>query len=241
MSIHKPERRYRNICGEIVAALSRFSILRRKKLHLWLLSCSWNAYFLHFESYFSHSEHKCQRFFFFQYDEEVERLKTTGIRTKTHTVELCRLMYRTTDLNTRLTLANLLIKADKPCRRLFLDYQGLKILRGWMSELGWTLKDLELKIAIEDMLSSLDILNRTMLTESKILQLMTAWSTAACEADIKSAQNSRAASPTNSEVKNSTPATPISGAATPSNSTTATPISSATATPLASQDKSDLR
>ena len=46
-------------------------------------------------------------------------------------------MVRATDLNTRLVLAGLLREADSPCRRLFLDYHGLKILGGWMAELGW--------------------------------------------------------------------------------------------------------
>jgi hypothetical protein len=54
--------------------------------------------------------------YLFQYEEEIERLKSTGIRTKTHTVELCRLMVRVTDLNTKTTLASLIRTADNPCR-----------------------------------------------------------------------------------------------------------------------------
>ena len=73
----------------------------------------------------------------YENEEELERFKLTGIRTKTHTLELTRLMVRATDLNTRMVLAGLLREADSPCRRLFLDYHGLKILGGWMAELGW--------------------------------------------------------------------------------------------------------
>ena len=35
------------------------------------------------------------------FEEDIERFKSTGIRTKSHTVELCRLMMRTNDLATR--------------------------------------------------------------------------------------------------------------------------------------------
>jgi hypothetical protein len=53
---------------------------------------------------------------FYQYEEEIEHLKATGVKTKTHTVELCRLMVRVTDLNTKMTLAGLIRNADTPCR-----------------------------------------------------------------------------------------------------------------------------
>ena len=69
------------------------------------------------------------------YDEELERLKATGIRTKDHTRDLCRRMIRTTDLNQRLVMAKLLKSADPPCRRLFIDYRGLFILGNWISDL----------------------------------------------------------------------------------------------------------
>ena len=65
-----------------------------------------------------------------------------------------RLMVRATDLNTRLVLAGLLREADSPCRRLFLDYHGLKILGGWMAELGWAAaRELELKEKVDNLVS----------------------------------------------------------------------------------------
>ena len=87
-----------------------------------------------------------------------------------------RLMVRATDLNTRLVLAGLLREADSPCRRLFLDYHGLKILGGWMAELGWAAaRELELKEKVEDVLASLSIPHRTMLIESKVWDKVAAW------------------------------------------------------------------
>ena len=85
-------------------------------------------------------------------------------------------MVRATDLNTRLVLAGLLREADSPCRRLFLDYHGLKILGGWMAELGWAAaRELELKEKVEDVLASMSIPHRTMLIESKVWEKVAAW------------------------------------------------------------------
>ena len=111
-----------------------------------------------------------------EFEEEIERLKMTGIRTKSHTVELCRLMVRVTDTKTRLVLSHLLLDADAPCRRLFLDYHGLKILNSWMSDLTWKSSlDLNVKIALEDVLSVLNIPHKTMIVESNVWQTISRW------------------------------------------------------------------
>ena len=100
----------------------------------------------------------------------------TGIRTKGHTVELCRLMVRVTDTKTRLILSHLLLDADLPCRRLFLDYHGLKILNSWMSDLTWKSHlDLDIKMALEDVLSILNIPHKTMLVDSNVWQTISSW------------------------------------------------------------------
>ena len=113
-----------------------------------------------------------------EFEEDIERLKMTGIRTKSHTVDLCRLMVRVTETKTRLILCHLLLDADSPCRRLFLDYHGLKILNSWMADLKWeSLIDLEVKIALEDVLGILNIPHKTMLVESNIWQAVTNWAT----------------------------------------------------------------
>ncbi|QQP54987.1 Uncharacterized protein FKW44_008011, partial [Caligus rogercresseyi] len=104
-----------------------------------------------------------------QDEDEIDRLKSSGIRTKNHTVELSRIMVRTTDTTSRSILAGLLLAADTPCKRLFLDYYGLKILYGWMSENAWeNLSELGLKIQILNILSALGIPHKTMLVDCKI-------------------------------------------------------------------------
>eukprot|EP00095_Tigriopus_kingsejongensis_P009226 maker-scaffold851_size88925-snap-gene-0.19 protein:Tk09226 transcript:maker-scaffold851_size88925-snap-gene-0.19-mRNA-1 annotation:"hypothetical protein D910_01074" len=87
-------------------------------------------------------------------------------------------MVRTTDPHTRTTIAKLIKQADSPCRRLFLDYNGLKLLQGWASELRWSLADLHLKLAVEDVLASLSFPHRTMLMESKMWRSISNWAVA---------------------------------------------------------------
>ena len=112
-----------------------------------------------------------------EFEEEIERLKMTGIRTKGHTVDLCRLMVKVTDSKTRLILCHLLLDADSPCRRLFLDYHGLKILNSWMSDLTWkSVLDMDVKLALEDVLSILNIPHKTMLVDSNVWQTIVNWS-----------------------------------------------------------------
>ena len=114
-----------------------------------------------------------------EFEEDIERLRMTGIRTKGHTVDLCRLMVRVTETKTKLTLCHLLLDADSPCRRLFLDYHGLKILNSWMADLKWdSLIDLDVKIALEDVLGILNIPHKTMLVESNIWQAVSGWASA---------------------------------------------------------------
>ena len=115
-------------------------------------------------------------------EEELEKLTKTGIRTKLHTLALCRLMHRTTDLKTKLILSTLLIRADTPCRKLFIDYRGLQILGNWILDLNSAhLKsklDLELDLmqAVEEALAVLVIPDKQVLTETKIWQTLTEWS-----------------------------------------------------------------
>ena len=128
-------------------------------------------------------------------------MKATGIRTKEHTLEFCRQIPRATDLNTRLTLASLFKAADKPCKRLFLDYKGLQFVYGWMKGLGFGEEELNLKLAIEEnILAELNVPNRTLLEESRVLQLLNWWSTASSQEEID-ALASRAPSPAPKETK----------------------------------------
>ena len=62
-------------------------------------------------------------------------------------------MVRATRQPTRSRLVELLLEADQPCLRLFLDYQGLRILAHWMFDLDNSLQHLQLKLSIEAVLS----------------------------------------------------------------------------------------
>ena len=98
------------------------------------------------------------------FEEDLDKLISTGIRTKGHTLDLSRRMIQATDFNTRLILCELLRKADDPCKRLFIDYRGLNTLGFWAMELGtWESgtdpKDLELDLmeSVEDVLAVLTV------------------------------------------------------------------------------------
>ena len=59
------------------------------------------------------SLHKIKNFDTDDHKEKLEKLKLTGIQTKDHTLELSRMMLQNPDLNTKLTLCELLRKAGK--------------------------------------------------------------------------------------------------------------------------------
>ena len=135
-------------------------------------------------------------------EDEIQKLEDGGgIRNRNHTLQLCRLMVRATRLGARLKLADMLFEADQPCLRLFLDYQGLRILYSWMFELEWSIEELELKLRIESVLSQLPIPHKTILVDSKVFQTVEKWrldspSAASKDEGVESAPASRATSPT---------------------------------------------
>ena len=112
-----------------------------------------------------------------EYD-ELEQLVRTGIRNKKNTVQLFRILVRTTDFVSRMNLLNMMIQADAPCKRLFIDYQVLKILSGKVADLGFQMRDLDMKLTVQELLSRLPIPNRTVLVESKIWQIVARWAKA---------------------------------------------------------------
>lgn len=72
--------------------------------------------------------------FFFQLEEEIEKLSTSGVKNQAHTLMLSRLMVRAEDRATRLQLLSIAQAADDPCRQLFVDYHGLTLLWSWMMD-----------------------------------------------------------------------------------------------------------
>ena len=142
------------------------------------------------------------------FEEELERLMSTGVHNKMQTVQLCRLMVRATQPS-KPHLADLLVEADQACLRLFLDYQGLKILYSWMFMLGWSVEDLELKLKIENVLSAIHFPHKTMLIETKVYDTVERWQrdspSEVKDEGLESTPVSRATTPTPAQSRVSTP------------------------------------
>lgn len=76
-------------------------------------------------------------------------------------------------------MLELLREAELPCRRLFLDYHGLKLIHSWMSDSSIVDVDRLLSLAFRlDILRTLEVLpvkNKTMLQDSKVLSTVQRW------------------------------------------------------------------
>ncbi|XP_016979710.1 probable histone-lysine N-methyltransferase CG1716 [Drosophila rhopaloa] len=105
--------------------------------------------------------------------EELSLLSRSGLKNQLDTLRFSRCMVRAKLLQTRLQLLGVLSRGELPCRRLFLDYHGLRLLHAWISESG---NDSQLRMALLDTLESLPIPNRTMLNDSRVYQSVQLWS-----------------------------------------------------------------
>lgn len=65
-------------------------------------------------------------------NEEIEMLLATGLKNQAHTLKLSRLMVRAQEPQQRTKLLRVLRRGELPCRRLFLDYHGLRLMHGYM-------------------------------------------------------------------------------------------------------------
>ncbi|XP_055380832.1 probable histone-lysine N-methyltransferase CG1716 isoform X2 [Condylostylus longicornis] len=113
-------------------------------------------------------------------EDEIYRLSKTGLKNQVQTLRLSRLIVRAKLLQTRINLLEILRAGEIPCRRLFLDYHGLKLLHGWMNESesrdsNPTEDNLKMRLAILETLNCLPIPNKTMLKESKVYQIVQNW------------------------------------------------------------------
>ncbi|XP_064555972.1 probable histone-lysine N-methyltransferase CG1716 [Drosophila montana] len=106
--------------------------------------------------------------------EQLLLLNRSGLKNQVDTLRFSRCMVRAKLLQTRLQLLGVLTRGELPCRRLFLDYHGLRLLHAWISESG---NDNQLRLALLDALESLPIPNRTMLNDSRVYQSVQLWST----------------------------------------------------------------
>ncbi|KAG8223183.1 hypothetical protein J437_LFUL000349, partial [Ladona fulva] len=115
--------------------------------------------------------------------QEIEKLCASGLKNRAHTLTLCRLMVRAEERGARSRLLALLRDGEQACRRLFLDYHGLRLVWSWMIDMGGGVSSsamdlddtLSLRMEILETLAQLPIPNKTMLQDSKVLGVVQRW------------------------------------------------------------------
>ncbi|XP_059608601.1 probable histone-lysine N-methyltransferase CG1716 isoform X2 [Phlebotomus argentipes] len=107
-------------------------------------------------------------------DDEIDLLTVTGLKNQAHTLKLSRLMVRAKVLEARRRLLNLLRYGEFPCRRLFLDYHGLRLLSGWMAD-GAAAESVSFRLELLETLKTLPISNKTVLKETGVLGSVEKW------------------------------------------------------------------
>lgn len=108
---------------------------------------------------------------------EINDLTESGLKNRAHTIRLSRLVVRAKNAVARSRLLKILVTGDLPCCRLFLDYNGLKLLYQWMFDLNIksSIADLELAIEMMKAFEILPITNKTVLRTSKVLDRVEKW------------------------------------------------------------------
>ncbi|KAJ8681186.1 hypothetical protein QAD02_016973 [Eretmocerus hayati] len=111
-------------------------------------------------------------------EEQIEKLLITGLKNRSHTLTLSRLMVRSREMQHRIRLLEIIQSGEQPCRRLFLDYHGLRLIWSYMMDVAGSTSDEAQKFRLEVLrtLATLPIPNRTMLIDSKVLSLVEKWS-----------------------------------------------------------------
>ncbi|XP_034119176.1 probable histone-lysine N-methyltransferase CG1716 [Drosophila albomicans] len=106
--------------------------------------------------------------------EQLSLLRRSGLKNQADTLRFSRCMVRAKLQTTRLQLLQLLAGGELPCRRLFLDYHGLRLLYAWISDSQHG-HDAQLRTALLVALDALPISNRTMLNDSRVYQSVQSW------------------------------------------------------------------
>lgn len=111
-------------------------------------------------------------------DMEISILTQSNLKNQSHTLRFSRLMVRAKQQRAKSQLLYLLRNGELACRRLFLDYHGLKLLYAWMCDrISKDMKvEWEFRLEILKTLEVLPIPHKTMLKESKILATIEKWS-----------------------------------------------------------------
>lgn len=87
-------------------------------------------------------------------------------------------MVRSRELLHRTRLLNIIQRGEQPCRRLFLDYRGLRLLWSYMRDIAGDLSENAQRYRLEILktLYSLPIPNKTMVVDSKVFSEVDKWS-----------------------------------------------------------------
>lgn len=111
-------------------------------------------------------------------DKEISILRQSNLKNQAHTLRFSRLMVRAKLRRAKSELLVILRCGELACRRLFLDYHGLKLLYTWMCDSISTdmTTEWEFRLEILQTLEVLPITNKTMLMDSKVLETVRKWS-----------------------------------------------------------------
>uniref|UniRef100_A0A1B0CJ95 [histone H3]-lysine(36) N-trimethyltransferase n=2 Tax=Lutzomyia longipalpis TaxID=7200 RepID=A0A1B0CJ95_LUTLO len=107
-------------------------------------------------------------------DDEIDLLTVTGLKNQAQTLKLSRLMVRAKVQGARSRLLTLLRNGELPCRRLFLDYHGLRLLSGWMVD-GAAAQSPTFRLEILETLKALPIPNKTILKDTGVMGSVEKW------------------------------------------------------------------
>ncbi|KAG8042547.1 hypothetical protein G9C98_005181 [Cotesia typhae] len=110
-------------------------------------------------------------------DEEIDKLCIGGLKNRAHTLTLSRLMVRSREIEHRTRLLKLIQSGEQPCRRLFLDYHGLRLMWSYMMDVACleTEEAMLFRLELLKTLSTLPIPNKTMLMDSKVYSVVQKW------------------------------------------------------------------
>lgn len=86
-------------------------------------------------------------------------------------------MVRSRELEHRTRLLRLIQSGEQPCRRLFLDYHGLRLIWSYVLDIGTneSEKAQQFRLEVLKTLNTLPIPNKTMLMDSKIYGVVEKW------------------------------------------------------------------
>lgn len=110
-------------------------------------------------------------------EEEIDKLCSGGLKNRAHTLTLSRLMVRSRELEHRTRLLRLIQSGEQPCRRLFLDYHGLRLIWSYVMDIATndTEEAQQFRLEVLKTLNTLPIPNKTMLMDSKIYGVVEKW------------------------------------------------------------------